>query len=148
MQAKINTELEVVIARNYPLSRRRNTIRTEVKFGTPSTDCRGLGICKVVPKASWSHPDLSCRTCRRALAFFTLADGRLEIRFIRRTMCAYTWGKYFGQQLFIVEEDFELSTAITEQFRLPTGSRIPAGIYPVQECGELACIYIGALAPR
>lgn len=117
----------------------RHSINVEVRFGTPSSDCRGLGICRVVPKARWQINDFGRSSCYRAMACLSRRGSRLELHFIRRTMCAYSLGKYFRDQQFIMEETITLPAAVRKELKLPDGV-LEKGVYPVEEREELISV--------
>jgi hypothetical protein len=115
-------------------------IRADVKFGTPSDDCRGLGICQVVPRTTWRYEDLNRSRCMQAKAYISLSDnGDLELHFVRCTMCDLTIRRFFNRKTFLIKEGIELPKTIANQFNL-RGKRIEPGEYSVRETGELITV--------
>lgn len=116
------------------------TIRADVKFGTPSDDCRGLGICKVVPRAAWRYADLKERRCSQAKAYIALSDrGELEFHFVRSTVCGPTFRRFFSGPFFTIKEAIDIPKTIANQLDLED-NRIYPGEYPIRELGELITV--------
>lgn len=100
-----------------------NIYRT--RFGVPSRDCAGMGICDVFrldPK-KYDIED------RYALTKISYRSNRLSMEFDKNSMTAKTKELYFGRKIFAVEEDFDLTTAIA----LDESFIIRKGRYDIEE---------------
>lgn len=71
-------------------------IYAEVKFGQPSTRCRGAGICRVDLYQYHGRRNLQAHQgCARAIAILEYRGGSIKLRFSRYSVCKYLTKKYF-----------------------------------------------------
>jgi len=98
----------------------------EVVFGNPKSDCRNLGVCKmhIGPKAIVPNNELivSKKCCPSAIAFLRIKSQKaLLIHFLNYSLKPEWIQKYFPQNHFVVEERFELSSALHWALELGKG---------------------------
>lgn len=108
----------------------RIKLKSEIIFGSPSTGCKGSGVCKVVP-ASIPVQDWKCP---HALAWIYLLDNaKIRFEFIRSSMSEQQYKRYFRWQLFQVYEPYPMPIFIEKKLKVKQNLIVLPGIYPVIE---------------
>ncbi len=119
-----------------------NTVRAEVVLGSPSANCRGVGICRVTAVyGGWKEVGTHCR---RAKAIIGLTpQGKLYFSIFRKSVCKGAAQKHFGREEgFRVETAYELPRGITNTLRLERYC-IEPGLYPVLETDSKWIVIFG-----
>lgn len=106
-------------------------IRTDVVLGSPSSNCSGVGICRVM--AYGENPDMKCP---RVAAWVSVTEeGKMRFEFEKASMEGRYMRRHFRWLLFQVFEPclipFSLLRSTTIEQRT-----IRPGIYQVWEVGE------------
>lgn len=113
------------------LTSRKLKLSAEVVFGVSSQGCRGAGICKLATLSDTTKEKSFVSPCKRALAHLSKSEnGTLCFRFEKASMCKKTIKRYFQNDCFSIDEDFELPTVLQERLAMP-GKVIKHGVYPV-----------------
>lgn len=108
------------------------TITISIDFGRVSKDCKGFGVCDVDIEIKI---ELSVRPNGGSGTAQIGKDGKLSVAFVKETMTEETIANYFSNSTFVVEEDFQLPSDVSEQL----GTKnyfIKAGKYKVVETKE------------
>lgn len=111
----------------------RRSIRSEVVFGTPSSGCDGVGICRIIPVSR----KVACK-CPSVTAQINLAsNGRLRMKFNKDSMERRFMKRHFGWMLFQVLEPYEIPRSLVRKLGLEGSDLlIMPGIYTVWETAE------------
>jgi hypothetical protein len=114
-----------------PASRR--SIRSEVIFGTPSSGCEGVGICRIIPVAR----KVACKCPSITAQINVTPAGRLRMRFSKESMEPRFMKRHFGWMLFQVLEAYEIPQSVVRKLNLDESQGwIYPGIYTVWESAE------------
>lgn len=101
-------------------------VRAEVVFGTPSKNCLGTGICKVLP---YEAPK-NCQ-CPSSRVVFRKADERTIMMRIRRSdICPTAHRVQFQHEQFTLDESVALPEFVREALALDA-QFILSGCYPI-----------------
>lgn len=111
----------------------RTHMSCDVIFGSPSSDCRGTGVCKISahhPGQRWERR----RDCQSTIGICTgLDDGRqLSIVFFRELLCVNILRKHLMGSVLELREPCPLPDALTQFLRLKIKT-LPPGQYPIEE---------------
>ena len=107
----------------------------EVVFGTPSKQCRGLGICMIVePK----YLKGMATECPHFPGYFQLDAGRkmLLARFNRYFLSSQMIARHFSGGLFKVTEAYKVPGRICRRMGTANGLVIGEGVYEVLREGD------------
>lgn len=106
----------------------------DVIFGSPSSDCRGTGVCKISahqPGQGWArrHHD-----CQSTIGICTgLGDGRqLSIVFFRELLCVNILRKHLMRDVLELREPCPLPAELVKFLHLKI-KILPPGQYPIEE---------------
>lgn len=106
----------------------------EVMFGSPSSNCGGNGICKIVAKNG--HPSLAFQrtSCSHAKAFFTSSDGgeSISLVFRREWLCGNLMRRHFWHGILEMPEPCPIPPALVSLFGLKT-NELPAGLHLIED---------------
>jgi len=110
-------------------------INAELVVGKLSANCRGNGICKMLPLGSVvaKCSALRCTLIRRDL-------DQLNIVFFPQDCCPGMRKKVFSSDSFVIEEPFQLPAWVRKALSYNGESLIPAGVYPILHFRECAFI--------
>ncbi len=111
-------------------------IYVEVKFGVVSRNCDNYGVCHIDSvEYLFKNENQKMSICaRKTTAIFSVCrNGGIELAFPKSALKAETQRMFFSQPFFTVEEDFELSGELTEQFNLDNKPKIIRGEYEIIE---------------
>ncbi len=106
-------------------------IYAEARFGIPSKNCVGLGVCKLELLSSvqsWNKPPCVCSKAR-VLIHETTSD-RLCFLFDKTSLSLSTIQQHFSSATFVIHEDFQLSTTMAKQLG-KTSYILRQGYYPI-----------------
>jgi hypothetical protein len=109
-------------------------IAVEVKFGMVSRNCDNYGVCHIDATTQLlKDKNLKTSCCfRKTTAVLSVnRDGGIELAFPKSAMKVETENMFFSQLFFKVEENFELSNELTEQFQLKNRPIIIRGNYRI-----------------
>lgn len=101
------------------------SLQAEVVLGVLSKDCRGLGICKIVPTNTLTR---KCSVTTARLE--KLSDERLRFSFDAGSICKVLLCRQFLRGKFTMEEDFTLPEFVLTGLELERNV-ISRGDYPV-----------------
>ena len=102
-----------------------------IELGVPSKDCRNFGICRITPVGELESPAdrlgkrCGCNQCKGVIT--VLENNDVEISFLRKTITASDYNKYFVSGYFLVDEDHSFPGENGE----PDQIQIQKGKYPV-----------------
>ena len=116
------------------------SIQAGVQFGAASQNCKGNGICRVVPLQDkvMSGP---CQ-CNTAAWIIRRDDEHIEFRFTTLELKACIRKRYFQNDTFILQEDVFLPEFVQNALKLKKSS-LPKGDYSVAK----SSIYTSILFP-
>ena len=106
-------------------------VYAEARFGIPSKNCVGLGVCKLELLSSvksWNKPSCACHK-GRVLIHKTTSD-RLCFLFEKTSLSLPTIQQHFSSTTFVIHEDFQLTTMIAKQLG-QTSYILRQGYYPI-----------------
>ena len=106
--------------------------RCDVIFGSPSADCRGTGICKIV--AQQQAPDQAePQQCRRtqAVVAYGAADHSVSLLLFPEFLCATIVRNHLSKGVLIMKEPCRLPNDLRAMLHLQD-THIPAGVYAVE----------------
>lgn len=107
-------------------------IRTDVILGSPSANCSGVGICRVM---AHSTEGLSEATCPRVKAWLSVtASGKLRFEFEKDSLSEEMLQKHFSWMLFQVLEPCMIPYRLL-RYRTIAQRTIRPGIYQVWDTG-------------
>ncbi|MEZ4942638.1 MAG: hypothetical protein R3D58_17320 [Saprospiraceae bacterium] len=108
-------------------------LRSEIVFGSPSTGCKGSGVCKVVPVLTTARD----WKCPHATAWISVTpEGKLRVAFQKSSLTLRQIRCYFRWQLFQVFEPFQMPYYIQQKLNASQTLIIQPGIYPVLETAD------------
>ena len=128
------------------ISANKFTITITINFGRRSLGCSGTGICSIIISAELNAQPMS----NGAKGVAEMKDGKLVMTLNKNSMTREALAKYFANNKFSVEEDYQVAENIVSP-RDPasgqaTGRRqyqpvvIRKGIYNVQDNGSILTI--------
>ena len=107
-------------------------IYANTRFGIPSQNCVGLGICSLELLASiQDKPVITCACDNGRVTIKALGDDRLCFQFLKSDLSSKSRAKHFGNKVFVIQEDFVLPNSFTRV--LGFNKTIRVGVYPVIE---------------
>lgn len=108
----------------------------EVMFGSPSSNCGGNGICKIVAKNHHPLPTLERTSCSHARAFFAArADGDgASLLFRREWLCSTLMRRHFRYGILQMPEPCAIPPGIVTALGLKF-SKLPAGAHLIEDYG-------------
>ncbi len=106
-------------------------IRAEVVLGSPSANCGGVGICRVMASGEGQH--ISCPKVTTLIS--TNTEGRLRFEFQKSSMEGRFQRRHFRWQLFQVFETYTVPYSVVGGLKIEQRTIHP-GIYQVWEVGE------------
>lgn len=104
-----------------------NILNAELILGTLSSNCRGQGICKVLPLGS--NAAEQCSSVRATL--MKVNQHRLHILFYPQHSCHKVRRRLLSKNIFIVEEPFQLPNWVCNKLSFSGTPVIPAGQYSI-----------------
>ena len=102
----------------------------EVVFGAPSANCRGVGICRIVPPKE-------CRPCPCLYAPSKIGTlpvgGGLKLTLDKKDCPDVVRQQYFNTKLLQINEPFPIADDLLLGLGLPAGRKGKAGVYRMIE---------------
>lgn len=109
-------------------------LQCEVMFGSPSSNCDGNGICKIVARSQ--HPLQTFRRtrCSHAKALFTTCDGGkgASMIFRREWLCSGLMRQHFRHGILEMPESCPVPPAIISALGLHF-TELPAGLHLIED---------------
>jgi len=108
----------------------------EVMFGSPSSNCGGNGICKIVATAQNDTAVFLRTSCSHSRAFFTTTDdGAGAVLLFRRDwLCSNLMRRHFRHGILEMPEPCPIPGGITTNLGLKI-NELPAGLHLIEEQG-------------
>lgn len=106
-------------------------VRAEVVLGSPNSNCRGVGICRVTASyKGWKEVSPHCKRARAIVGI--MHSGCLYFSFLKKSMCDEMVKRHFTENGFCVETAFEIPSFLKSALSIERQSLLP-GVYPVME---------------
>ncbi len=106
-------------------------IYANARFGIPSQNCVGLGVCSLELLPSIQHKPPTACACDNGRVTIKKQDDRLCFQFLKVDLSSESRVKHFGNKVFVIQEDFVLPLSFTK--KLGFKKTLQAGVYPVIE---------------
>lgn len=109
-----------------------NVVNADVIIGSLSANCKGNGICKMLPRGQFAA---KCSAVKSTLA--KRSQDQLDIVFYTQECCDKTYDRVFAHKAFILEEPFQIPFWVRRSLSFRKQRQIPAGSYPIltlKEC--------------
>lgn len=107
-------------------------IYANARFGIPSQDCVGLGICSLELLSSiHDTPAIACHCDNGRVIIKALGGDRLCFQFLKCDLSPESRVKHFDNNIFVIQEDFVLPISITRI--LGFKQILKSGAYPIIE---------------
>lgn len=110
-------------------------VNAELIIGKLSANCKGNGICKMLPADSMVA---KCSAVRGTLV--KRSPDRLDVVFYPRGCCPRVKSRVFASDTFLVEEPFQLPSWVKQTLSFYGERQIPAGSYPLLLLKECAFV--------
>lgn len=125
-----------------PFSRPESTdvgtllFQCEVMFGSPSSNCHGNGICKIVARSSQQPSHYVRTSCSHAGALLAAsADGNgASLVFRREWLCAHLMRRHFRHGILEMPEPCPIPSAMASALGLNI-RELPAGLHLIEDYG-------------
>ncbi|MDW8230579.1 MAG: hypothetical protein RMJ33_12150 [Saprospiraceae bacterium] len=108
-------------------------IRTDVILGSPSANCSGVGICRVMAYRDGGHPHVPCPYLRAWLSVTNV--GRLRFEFEKTSLSAAIVEEHFPWMLFQVLEPYIVPYRLLPGLKIAERTIRP-GVYQVWDSGS------------
>lgn len=109
-------------------------IHCDVVFGSPSSDCRGTGICKISGTYERSRLPEAKKECRHTLGQAAVSpDGRLSLFFFREFLCIRLYRQHFQKGVLNMQEACSIPGSISAGLSIEAKQILP-GQYRILEC--------------
>lgn len=117
----------------YPTPTRHKTkIYANARFGIPSENCVGLGVCSIELLSSiHDTPAIVCDCDNGRVTIENLGGDRLRFQFLKSDLSPKSKAKHFDNNIFVIQEDFDLPSSVTRI--LGFKKTLKAGTYSVIE---------------
>ena len=108
----------------------------EVMFGSPSSNCGGNGICKILAGNRHSLSVFKRTSCNHAKAYITTSGdaGNAYLIFRREWLCSNLVRRYFRHSILEMPEPCPIPSGIVAALGLKT-TELPAGLHLMEDCG-------------
>lgn len=111
----------------------KTRIKAEIVFGSPSTGCKGSGVCMVVPYTAMNK----VLKCPHATAWISITNQQmLRFSFIKSSMTEQQIKGYFRWNLFQVFEPLSMPHFVQSRIGVYRPLIIKSGIYFVEDRGH------------
>lgn len=111
-------------------------LQCEVMFGSPSSNCGGNGICKIVARNQDSQQMFKRMNCSHAKALFTTwneGDGA-SMLFQREWLCSNLMRRHFRHGVLEMPESCAIPPAFVAALGLKI-NELPAGLHLIEDYG-------------
>jgi hypothetical protein len=111
-------------------------LQCEVMFGSPSSNCDGNGICKIVARSDNPLQMFKRTHCSHAKALFAACDGGngASLLFRREWLCSNLMKRHFRHGILEMPEPCSIPSALVATLGLEI-SQLPAGLHLVEDYG-------------
>lgn len=111
-------------------------LQCEVMFGSPSSNCDGNGICKIVARSGCAPNTYSRTSCSHSQAVFASCDGgnAASMIFRRDWLCAKLMKRHFRHGFLEMPEPCPIPPAFVSALDLNI-SELPAGLHLIENFG-------------
>jgi hypothetical protein len=111
-------------------------LQCEVMFGSPSSNCGGNGICKIVAKSIHPLSVFKRASCSHAKALFTTqGDGKdASLIFRRDWLCSNLMRQHLRHGILEMPEPCPIPPGIVTTLGLKV-SELPAGLHLIEDYG-------------
>lgn len=108
-------------------------LQCEVMFGSPSSNCDGNGICKIVARNQHPLQPFNRTSCSHAKAMFTTCDGGkgASMIFRREWLCSKLMRQHFRHGVLEMPESCPIPPALISLLGLPF-TELPAGLHLIE----------------
>ena len=114
------------------LTRHKTKLYANARFGIPSHNCVGLGVCSLELLPSIHHkPATACACDNGRVTIKALGSNRLCFQFLKSDLSSESRAKHFGNKVFVIQENFVLPSSFTRILGFNKTLRV--GVYPVIE---------------
>lgn len=109
-------------------------LQCEVMFGSPSSNCGGNGICKIVAKNNHPLSVFKRTSCSHAKAVFTTqGDNKgVSLVFRREWLCSNLMRRHFRHGILEMPEPCPIPSGIVKAMGLKI-SELPAGLHLIED---------------
>lgn len=115
-----------------------NMVNADVIIGNLSANCKGNGICKILPRGQFVA---DCSAVKSTLV--KSSQDQLDIVFYTQECCDKTYDRAFAHRAFTLEEPFQLPFWVRRSLSFRGRRRIPAGSYPMLKLRECTLVSFG-----
>lgn len=106
---------------------------SDVVFGSPSMNCNGTGICKIIGTNSVRR-SLLAKSCHKTLAQIAAApSGKLSLFFFRELLCVKLYRQHFHKGVLRMNEPCRLPAQLSRGLDVKAKQLLP-GDYAVIAC--------------
>ncbi len=111
-------------------------MQCELMFGSPSSNCAGNGICKIIARGNQPSAIFQRTSCSHARALVGSAgDGNTVFLLFRRDwLCADLMRKHFRHGVLEMPEPCPVPAGLASVLGLRTGE-LPAGLHLIEDHG-------------
>lgn len=109
------------------------TVHAEIIFGSPSANCQGQGICRVI-----SGTETTSCSCKKTpiRVFASTHSSELCFLFPKATLSEDITALYFHQKVMIIREVFFISMHLASELGLTT-CRVKPGEYTIRDLEDV-----------
>jgi hypothetical protein len=118
-------------------------LQCEVMFGSPSSNCGGNGICKIVASDRQSATLFERSNCQHTRAFITPSGEGAALIFRRDWLCANLMRRYLRHGILEMPESCPLPAGIVSATGLKM-NELPAGLHLVEDYGFYLRVQFGS----
>lgn len=104
----------------------------EVMFGSPSSNCGGNGICKIVAKRNHPQATFTRINCGHAKALFAAQGGSVSLIFPRGGLCSNLMRRHFRHGILEMPEPCPIPPEMATALRLNI-RELPAGLHLIED---------------
>jgi hypothetical protein len=117
------------------------SLQCELMFGSPSSNCGGNGICKIIAKQPDNRPAFRTHCSRAKALFVTGQDSQtVSLVFRREWLCSNLMRHYFRHGIFEMPEPCPIPSQLVAASGTAL-SELPAGLHPIEDCGAYLLIH-------
>jgi len=110
-------------------------VELSIVFGTPSKNCEGIGICRMLDAKYMAGIVIKCPHVPGFLSL-EAERGVLSIRFPKKFLTSQMVARHFCKRLFKVTESYRVPAHISRAFGIKKSIQISEGAYQVQETAD------------
>jgi len=113
-------------------TKHKQIIYANARFGIPSQNCVGLGVCslELLPSIH-DKPAIACSCDNGRVNIKSLNGDRLCFQFLKSDLSPESRAKHFGSNIFVIQEDYNLPVVFARA--LGFNKTLKVGNYPIFE---------------